>query len=173
MKHTAAPRCGKRKRVREKECSARRRRGQSGIHAGAVLLFVVVLSWVLGGGISSFAHAAFDVDYNLDAEGPRGPYHDSPVDPSLNFLDFYLPEEGGSGLPVMIYVHGGSWKSGDKGNTAWNDELFTGEGFVFVSVNYRLSPDPMDPGAENRVIFPDHPHDVAEAIRYLYDIKVM
>jgi len=72
-------------------------------------------------------------------------------------------------LPVMIYVHGGGWRSGDKAHTAWKDELFTGAGYVFVSLNYRLSPYPGDPGADNRVMFPDHPRDVAEAVRYVHD----
>ncbi len=134
-------------------------------------VFFIALLLILAPGFSTPSRAVLvaDQDYNLEAEGPRGPYHDSPVDPALNYLDVYIPDGGGSGLPVMIFVHGGSWCSGAKENTVYKDELFPGEGYVFVSVHYRLSPTLPDLEAPNRVMFPDHPHDVAEALRYVYD----
>lgn len=141
--------------------------GKNGFAPERILVAGLILIVSLG----SPARAApvSDQDYNLDPEGPRGPYHDSPVNPALNYLDVYAPEGAGGGLPVMIYVHGGGWRNGDKGHTAYKDELFTSAGYVFVSLNYRLSPDPLDLAATNRVMFPDHPSDVAEAIRYVYD----
>lgn len=47
--------------------------------------------------------------------------------------------------------------------------LFTGLGYGMVSISYRLSPmtgDPNDPDP-NRIMFPDHPDDVGEAIGWL------
>jgi acetyl esterase/lipase len=41
-------------------------------------------------------------------------------------------------LPVLIYVHGGGWTSGDKADVGAKAAYFTAHGFVFVSVNYRL-----------------------------------
>ncbi len=137
--------------------------------AGQIILVWMACTLLFGFGCPGRAAAVSNLDYNRDAEGPRGPYHDSPVNPALNTLDVYLPQGGGTGLPVMVYVHGGAWQTGDKAHTAYKDELFTGRGWVFVSVNYRLSPDPSDPEAGNRVMFPDHPRDVAEAVRYVYD----
>ena len=143
----------------------------AGARTGGVTALLVLAGVVLalGAGMPTTAFAVSDIDYNLDPEGPRGPYHDSPVDPSLNYLDVFPPTGGGTGRPVMIYVHGGGWSSGAKENTAYKDDLFRDEGYVFVSIDYRLSPNPADLEAEDRVLFPDHPHDVAEAIRFVYD----
>ena len=35
------------------------------------------------------------------------------ADPVRHTLDFYAPK-GGRGFPVMLFVHGGRWASGDK-----------------------------------------------------------
>jgi acetyl esterase/lipase len=72
---------------------------------------------------------------------------------------------------VVVYVHGGGWQQGDKRNQIRRKvNLFTGSGYVFASVNYRLSPPAPPVGAfdPNRVKFPDHPHDVGEAIGWLH-----
>jgi acetyl esterase/lipase len=93
-----------------------------------------------------------------------------PAEPRFNALDLYLPEgtQQDASLPVVVYVHGGAWRAGDKSNQiADKVRLFTGAGYAFASVNYRLSPaDPtvLDPG---RSRFPDHPHDIGEAIGWL------
>jgi acetyl esterase/lipase len=93
-----------------------------------------------------------------------------PADPNQNALDVYTPDGAapGDSRPVVVYVHGGGWRVGDKANQISDKvELFTGAGYVFVSVNYRLSPtDPsaLDPG---RIRFPDHPDDVGEALGWL------
>lgn len=41
----------------------------------------------------------------------------------------------------MIYLHGGGWTGGDKNRVASKADYFTGQGYVFVSMNYRLHPD--------------------------------
>jgi acetyl esterase/lipase len=169
MRHVEGSSNSRRVCDRERSREFRRKAGKRALRRGGALAFCLVLAQGLFLGAPSRAFPLSDVDYNRDAEGPRGPYHDSPVNPALNCLDVHLPAGGGTGLPVMVYVHGGGWRNGDKGNTAYKDELFTGAGYVFVSLNYRLSPDPPDLAAANRVMFPDHPRDVAEAIRYVYD----
>ena len=46
---------------------------------------------------------------------------------------------------MVVYVHGGGWRAGDKSNQiAGKVNLFTGAGYVFVSINYRLSPTDAD-----------------------------
>lgn len=89
----------------------------------------------------------------------------------LNQLDLYLPDDvsAGAARPVVVYVHGGGWQTGDKSNKiARKVSLFTGAGYVFASVNYRLSPNPIDLSyPPSRVRFPTHPSDVGEAIGWL------
>ncbi|BBP91044.1 hypothetical protein BsIDN1_46620 [Bacillus safensis] len=41
----------------------------------------------------------------------------------------------------MIYLHGGGWTGGDKNRVASKADYFTGQGYAFVSMNYRLHPD--------------------------------
>ena len=84
-------------------------------------------------------------------------------------LDVYVPNGGGILKPVMIYVHGGSWRAGDKMQTGYKDEFFTNNDYIFVSVNYRLSPNPIDLLDSNRVMFPDHPEDIAKAFKWVFD----
>ncbi len=105
-----------------------------------------------------------DVDYDLDGSA-------APVPASLGQLDLYLPDDADPAdhLPIVVYVHGGGWRTGDKSNRiADKVALFTGAGYAFASVNYRLSPDPIDAAfPAERIRFPDHPEDVAEALAWI------
>ena len=57
-------------------------------------------------------------------------------------LDVYTPEgAAGNRLPVMFWIHGGGWQTGDKSDVALKPKVLTERGFVFVSTNYRLLPD--------------------------------
>jgi arylformamidase len=90
------------------------------------------------------------------------------VDPSLLSLDYYLPARAScEPLPIVVWVHGGAWAIGDKGNGMTDKvALVNGQGWILASVNYRLSPDtPSDDPA--RVMYPDHPTDVARALAWL------
>jgi acetyl esterase/lipase len=55
-------------------------------------------------------------------------------------LDIYAPD-GAKGLPVVFWIHGGGWQTGDKTSVQLKPRVFTERGFVFVSTNYRLLPD--------------------------------
>jgi arylsulfatase A-like enzyme/acetyl esterase/lipase len=61
------------------------------------------------------------------------------VDANLLSLDI-CSLQGAADRPVMIYVHGGGWRTGDKRAIQGKADYFTKRGFVFVSVNYRLVP---------------------------------
>jgi acetyl esterase/lipase len=57
-------------------------------------------------------------------------------------LDVYTPEgAAGKSLPVMFWIHGGGWQTGDKSDVALKPRALTERGFVFVSTNYRLLPE--------------------------------
>src|SRR4051794_20514976 len=55
-------------------------------------------------------------------------------------LDVYAPA-GAKGLPVVFWIHGGGWQTGDKSEMNHKPQAFVDRGFVFVSTNYRLLPD--------------------------------
>lgn len=82
----------------------------------------------------------------------------SGVDPNLTSLDIYLPKSD-QNHPIVIYFHGGAWRGGDKKEVGYKPEAFTGKGYTFISVNYRLSPE---------VQHPVHVQDVAKAIAWVY-----
>ncbi|HZL89999.1 MAG TPA: alpha/beta hydrolase [Pirellulaceae bacterium] len=54
-------------------------------------------------------------------------------------LDVYAPDDA-KGLPVVFWIHGGGWQTGDKTDVQIKPRVFTERGFVFVSTNYRLLP---------------------------------
>lgn len=72
-------------------------------------------------------------------------------------LDVYQPE-GKTGAPVLIYVHGGTWRFGSKMFRSNVGKTFARRGFVTVCINYRLSP---------RVKHPAHVRDVAHAFDWV------
>jgi len=54
-------------------------------------------------------------------------------------LDVYAPA-GAKNLPVVFWIHGGGWQTGDKSMVALKPKAFNDAGFVFVSINHRLLP---------------------------------
>jgi arylformamidase len=54
-------------------------------------------------------------------------------------LDVYAPAEG-KDHPVVFWIHGGGWQTGDKSSVQDKPQAFVDRGFVFVSTNYRLLP---------------------------------
>ncbi|MGH1353608.1 MAG: alpha/beta hydrolase [Thalassovita sp.] len=57
-------------------------------------------------------------------------------------LDVYLPEQP-LDAPVIVMVHGGGWRFGDKSNlNVWQNKVahWTSQGTIVVAVNYRLLP---------------------------------
>ncbi len=73
-------------------------------------------------------------------------------------LDLYLPEKkpGAPAPPLIIWIHGGAWRSGDKdpNKAAW----LVKNGFATAAINYRLS-------GEAR--FPAQLEDCKAAVRFL------
>jgi acetyl esterase/lipase len=74
-------------------------------------------------------------------------------------LDVYSPP-GAKNLPVVFWIHGGGWQTGDKKDVQIKPQIFAEKGFVFVSTNYRLLP-AVDMGTIVR--------DVAKAVRWVHD----
>jgi acetyl esterase/lipase len=76
-------------------------------------------------------------------------------------LDLYRPKDSGdSVLPLVVYIHGGGWRHGDKNNLllATYAPFFIKKNIAVVSINYRLNP---------KAPYPDQNDDVACALSYL------
>ena len=52
-------------------------------------------------------------------------------------LDIYSPKDA-KNLPVVFWIHGGGWQTGDKSKVQEKPKAFLDRGFVFVATNYRL-----------------------------------
>jgi acetyl esterase/lipase len=88
---------------------------------------------------------AHDVAYE---EGPR------------RKLDVYAPSEAAGPLPVIVFIYGGSWASGDKDDYEFAGAALASRGFVTVVPDYRLVPE---------VRFPSFLEDCAAAVRWVSD----
>ncbi len=71
-------------------------------------------------------------------------------------LDVYLPK-GPNDFPVLFFVHGGSWKSGDRKLYEPLGNILARNGIGTVIISYRLSPQVQHPG---------HIQDVARAFAW-------
>jgi arylformamidase len=74
-------------------------------------------------------------------------------------LDVFAPTAG-KNHPVVVWIHGGGWKAGDKAGVQKKPQAFTDKGFVFVSTNYRFVP---------KVTVKEMTGDIAKAIRWVHD----
>ncbi len=76
-------------------------------------------------------------------------------------LDVLTPDPRPDGLlPALVWIHGGGWEAGDKRggfSDTFGPELALA-GFVFLSIQYRLS---------DQAIFPAQLHDVKAAVRWV------
>ena len=53
-------------------------------------------------------------------------------------LNVWTPDPGACGLPVMVWIHGGSFRTGSSTVTKYNGATFARDGVVCVTINYRL-----------------------------------
>lgn len=90
-------------------------------------------------------------------------------------LDLYLPKVSDSTqkFPLMMIIHGGGFRKGDKGSAGRIAEALADSGFVTVSINYRIGWDQNQTnkcdtaGAHPEVAFYKAQQDARAAIRYL------
>ncbi len=78
---------------------------------------------------------------------------------SAQKLDIYLPDEGEGPFPVIVSIHGGAFKAGDKADGQVTPMLEgLKRGYAVISLNYRLS---------GEAIFPAQIFDVKAAVRWI------
>lgn len=83
------------------------------------------------------------------------------VDATSQSLDVYAPTDA-KNTAVIVFIHGGGWQNGDKSNPGVGSQPaahFCAQGFVFVSINYRLTPAGRHPA---------NIQDVAKAVAWVH-----
>jgi acetyl esterase/lipase len=112
----------------------------------------------VGGGLSHPPHIMI-----LQALYPNIVYDKSAPDTRYTSLDVYTLDPVEPKSPVMVFVHGGGLRVGDKASSKDLDpkpEFFNSKlGYIFVSVNYRLLP-----GGR----YPTNVQDVANALAWVH-----
>jgi acetyl esterase/lipase len=103
------------------------------------------------------AKKPFEVDVQTDIAYRS----DKDADPVKHKLDIYTPK-GQKDFPVLMFVHGGAWKSGNKTMYAALGATFAKQGIGVVIINYRLT------SGANPVKHPDHVKDVASAFAWIH-----
>jgi para-nitrobenzyl esterase len=94
---------------------------------------------------------AWDGERDATAFGPTVPKGDYPPqyrplfpevvipgEDCLN-LNVWTPDPDASGLPVLVWIHGGSFMNGSSSVAEYNGAAFARDGVVCVTVNYRLA----------------------------------
>ncbi|HEY1860506.1 MAG TPA: alpha/beta hydrolase [Gemmataceae bacterium] len=88
-------------------------------------------------------------------------YDAADADKVKHKLDLFLPKDQ-KDFPVVLFVHGGAWRHGDKnyfGVYSALGSMFARNGIGAVITNYRLSPE---------VMHPEHIKDVARAFAWTH-----
>jgi len=72
-------------------------------------------------------------------------------------VDLFCPEKAGK-YPVLILIHGGGWRAGEKSMEVPMAQMIAAKGFVTIAVEYQLSLEAKYPAAV---------HNIKAAIRWL------
>jgi acetyl esterase/lipase len=89
----------------------------------------------------------------------------SPDSPEYNkrrhLLDVYIPKNLNKKKEVVVFIHGGKWKVGNKGIFGFIGKKFALHGIIGVVINYRLYP--QSPTYEGMTM------DCAHAVKWVYE----
>jgi acetyl esterase/lipase len=85
-------------------------------------------------------------------------YEGADADAKKHKLDIYTPK-GLKDFPVVFFIHGGTWSSGDRKMYGNMGQMFASQGIGVVVISYRLSP---------AVTHPAHIEDVAKAFAWTH-----
>ena len=90
--------------------------------------------------------AKLDVPYLNDGE-------------SAHKLDVYAPPKQAKAVPVLVHIHGGGWRMGDKKLMKSTGLFYAAQNVLFITPNYRLSPQSRHPA---------HAEDCAAALAWAF-----
>lgn len=77
-----------------------------------------------------------------------------------NILDVYYPKNKKGKKDVIVFIHGGSWNSGDKKLYWWLGRNFASKNIVTIVINYPLYPDYQ---------YEDMATNSAKAVKWVYE----
>lgn len=138
----------------------------------AVALVVLLLACTWGipgadaGTFTRYLDPMFEVDITTGIEFGAAVGADDTLETLL--LDLYEPRDDTlAERPALVYVHGGSFSSGDRSEGVLFGNEMASRGYVVVSIDYRLYP-----GAGNDIeryikAIPAAQHDAQAAVRWL------
>ena len=117
----------------------------------------LLIRWLFDRGNAQMArklvpHIVADVTVLSDLEYSLGDRHAR--------LDLYRPPKPDGPLPVILWIHGGGWLSGDKTDSHGYFTILAAAGYAVVSVNYTITPGSKQPAPVRQV---------NEATRYLLE----
>jgi acetyl esterase/lipase len=107
----------------------------------ALFVFLALISAAVAGGVELKTYR--DVPY-AGTDSPR------------QTLDVHTIS-GARDRPIVLFIHGGGWRRGDKGGVGLKPSWLIEQGYILVSVNYRFVPD---------VTIREMTQDIARAIRW-------
>lgn len=93
-----------------------------------LMQLVVLFATLYASAVPAKVKVLSDVSYGKDAK---------------QVFDVYIPERA-TEAPVILMVHGGAWRGGDKANKAEFENKvahWVSKGFIFISTNYRTLPE--------------------------------
>ncbi len=122
---------------------------------GSAFAVLAVLGCTPAGLLNTVSRLSGDGNAKLAARGVA--YGPGP----RQTLDVWAPQRRGDGpLPVIVFLYGGAWVSGSRGEYGFAGRAFAAAGFVAVVADYRLVP---------QVRFPAFVEDAALAVKWARD----
>lgn len=122
---------------------------------------LLALTGLLFSSSQSWSQETSKKGFEVDVKTDVAYRDDKQADPIKHKLDIYTPK-GQKDFPVLMFVHGGSWKSGNKSLYASLGATFAKQGIGTVIINYRLS------GGKDGIKHPEHIKDVASAFAWVH-----
>ena len=126
------------------------------------LLYAIISLLIIGAAVWVIAFVAHRSQTIFDLSDVRHNIHYCNTNDQSQTLDFYRPKHHDAEmLPVVVYIHGGGWRSGSNINSLimkTYGPYFLKKNIAVASINYRLN---------SKYPYPDQNDDVACALTYL------
>ncbi len=82
-----------------------------------------------------------------------------------HMLDIYIPvkEPLSSASNVLVFIHGGAWRTGDKSDYSFLGDFFASLGLATIVLNYQLSSQ-----KDALLVHPVHVNDCVDALNWIH-----